>query len=233
MAQNIAFDMRNRLFGRLLDMSHAFFSKVRQGDVVTRMTSDVDSVQSVVSGTLTSIVNNLVVLVIAVAAMYQKNWILATAGVIMVPLFILPTKRVGEKRWEITREAQKKRDEINQILSETLGVSGQMLVKLFTGETAERGKYERANREMTDLHIREGMAGRWFHAAMNTFTNAGPMVIYLIGGLLMLRFGYAALTVGDIAAMVALLDRMSRPANAPLTVPVDVARSLDVFLPNL
>lgn len=228
-AQNITFDMRNKMFAHLLKMSHRFFAGSRQGDVITRMTSDIDSVQNVIAGTLTNILNSAAVLLIAVFAMYQKNWILATAGVIIVPLFIIPTRSVGKKRWAITHQAQKKSDEINQILSETLGVSGQMLVKLFTGEDAEYEKYRRINGEMTRLNIRESMAGKWFHAAMNTFTNAGPMLIYLIGGILMLKYTDSGLTVGDITVMVALLERMYRPVNSLLTVNVEVIRSMAVF----
>ena len=228
-AQHITCDLRNHLYGHLLQMPHRFFTGTRQGDIVTRMTSDVDAVQSVIAGTLTSIVSNAAILVLAAVAMYQKNWILATTGIIMVPLFIVPTRRVGRKRWEFTHQAQKKQDEANQILSETMGVSGQLLVKLFTGERIEYEKYERVNAELAVLNIRQNMAGRWFHAAMNTFTNAGPMLIYLAGGVLMLRFADGNLTVGDITVMVALLERLYRPVNSLLTIHVDVMRSMAVF----
>jgi ABC-type multidrug transport system, ATPase and permease components len=228
-AQNITFDMRNKMFRHLLNMSHRFFYSSKQGDVITRMTSDIGSVQTVIASTLTGLFSNISVLVLAVVAMYQKNWIMATAGVIITPLFILPTKQVGNKRWDITYEAQKKSDEINQILSESLSASGQTLVKLFTQEDEEYRKYETANAEMTKLNIKESMAGRWFRAAMSTFMNAGPMIIYLVGGLLMLRFGDTKLTVGDITVMVALLERMYRPVNVLLNMQVDIIRSMAIF----
>ncbi|MCL2632248.1 MAG: ABC transporter ATP-binding protein, partial [Coriobacteriia bacterium] len=228
-AQHITYDMRNKMFGHLLTMSHRFFSASRQGEVITRMTSDIGSVQSVISGTLTGLINNLALVIIAVVSMYQRNWILATAGVLLVPFLILPTKQVGNKRWDLTYQAQAKSDEINQILSESLSVSGQMLVKLFTRETAEYAKYEKANGEMIALNIKESMAGRWFRATMGTLTSSGPLVIYLVGGLLMFRYSADNLTVGDITVMVALLERLYRPVNMLLNMQVDIIRSMAIF----
>ncbi len=168
-------------------------------------------------------------LVLAVIAMFEKNWILAILGIVLVPVLILPTKRVGKRRWELTTLSQQKNDEINQILGETLSVSGQQLVKLFTREQSEYDRYEQLNAEMTRLNIRESMAGRWFRVAVGTLTNAGPMLIYLAGGLLMLKFGNTTLSVGDITVMVALLGRMYGPVNALLNIQVDVIRSMSLF----
>lgn len=228
-AQHITYDMRNQMYAHLQKMSHRFFTSSRQGDVITRMTSDISGVQSVIANTLTSILSNIAVLATSVVAMYQKNWILATVGVIIVPLFVLPTKRVGKTRWSLALKSQEKNDEINQILNETLSVSGQMLVKLFTNEKMEYEKYQKANREMTRLNIRESMAGRWFRVAMNTFTSMGPMLIYLVGGFLMIQMGNTSLTVGDITVMVSLLSRMYQPVNSLLNIQVDVIRSMALF----
>jgi len=228
-AQHITFDMRNKMFRHLLNMSYRFFTTNRQGEAITRMTTDIGSVQSVISGTLTSLISNVTLLALAVVTMYQKNWILATAGILIVPFLILPTRRVGQKRWDITYRAQAKNDEINQILSETMSVSGQLLVKLFNREDTEYGKYESANGDMTDLNIKESMAGRWFRATIGILTNAGPMVIYLTGGLLMLRYGVTDLTVGDVTVMVALLERLYRPVNSLLNMQVEIVRSMAVF----
>jgi len=228
-AQHITFDMRNSMFRHLLNMSYRFFTINRQGEAITRMTSDIGSVQTVISGTLTGLISNVTLLVLAVVTMYQKNWILASAGILIIPFLVLPTRQVGKKRWDITYQAQAKNDEINQILSETMSVSGQMLVKLFNREDAEYQKYENANGDMTDLNIKESMAGRWFRATIGILTNAGPMVIYLTGGLLMLRFGVTDLTVGDITVMVALLERLYRPVNSLLNMQVEIVRSMAVF----
>jgi len=228
-AQHITFDMRNKMFRHLLNMSHRFFSSSKQGEAITRMTSDISGVQSVIADTLTGLVRNLILVILAVVAMFGQNWILALAGVFVVPFLILPTKKVGKKRWDITYQAQAKNDEINQILSETMSVSGQMLVKLFTREDAEFEKYKQVNADMTALNIKESMAGRWFRATMGILMNAGPLVIYLIGGLLMLRSGAENLSVGNITVMVALLDRLYRPISMLLNMQVEVVRSMAIF----
>jgi ATP-binding cassette subfamily B protein len=227
-AQHITFDMRNKMFRHLLEMSHRFFSTNRQGEAITRMTGDIGAVQTVISGTLTSMFQNLMLVALAVIVMYRTNWSLASAGILLLPILILPTKRVGVKRWGIAYEAQAKNDEINQILAETMSVSGQMLVKLFQREDAEYKKYEKANAEMTALNIKENMAGRWLKAMVGTLVHTCPLAIYLIGGLLMLRLNQN-LTVGDITVMVVLIERMYRPVNMLLNIQVDIIRSMAVF----
>jgi ATP-binding cassette subfamily B protein len=229
MAQHITFDMRNRMYAHLQKMSHLFFTTSRQGDIITRMTSDISGVESVISGTLTNVLRNFAILITSVIIMYDKNWQLATIGIIIVPLFVIPTKRVGRTRWMLALQSQQKNDEINQILHETLSVSGQMLSKLFTNEPMEYGKYKNAGSEMTRLRIKENMAGRWFRMAMNTYSGIGPMLIYLAGGLLMINYGKTALSVGDITMMAALLTRMYQPVNSLLNIQVDLIRSLAMF----
>ena len=227
-AQHITLDMRNQMFSHLQSMSQRFFTTSSQGDIITRMTSDIDGVQQVISNTFTSILSNVITLIVAMAAMFQKNWILALIGIVVVPLFTLPTRHAGKTRWTLTREAQACNDEINGILNETLSVSGQLLVKLFGKEQQERERYERANEQMVKLNIKERMAGRWFFVVLSTFTSIGPMLIYLVGGILMIRYGHD-LTVGDITVMVALLGRMYMPVNQLMNIQVDWIRSMAMF----
>lgn len=228
-SEHIAKDMKNKMYAHLQRMSQRFYTVNKQGDIITRMTSDISGVQSVISGTLTSIVSNVAVLVTSIVVMVQKNWLLALVGVAILPLFILPTKTVGKKRWKLTLEAQQKNDEANQILNETLSVSGQQLVKIFTNEEKEYQSYARANEAIQKLNVKERMAGRWFRMAIGTFTNMGPMLIYLIGGVLILKTGNTSLTVGDVTVMVTLLTRMYRPVSSLLGVQVDFFRALALF----
>ncbi|MBQ8934645.1 MAG: ABC transporter ATP-binding protein, partial [Lachnospiraceae bacterium] len=130
-AQHITYDMRNQMFRHLQKMAHRFYTDNNQGDIITRMTSDIDGVESVITNTFKSILSNSITLVFALAAMFRKNWILALLGIAVIPLFVLPTRRAGKTRWNLTREAQECNDEINGILNETMSVSGQLLVKLF------------------------------------------------------------------------------------------------------
>ncbi len=227
-AQHIAGDMRCQMFRHLQRMGQRFFTTVGQGDIITRMTSDISGVESVVSGTFAGILSNLITLIVAVVAMFRKNWILALVGIAAVPLFTLPTRMAGHTRWKLAREAQESNDEINGILNETLSVSGQLLVKLFGREEDECARYEKANGRMMKLNIRERMAGRWFFMILSTFSSIGPMLLYLVGGILMINRGYD-LTVGDITVLVTLLGRMYGPVNSLLNIQVEWIRSMAMF----
>ena len=227
-AQHITFDMRNKMYAHLQQMSQRFFTTNNQGDIITRMTSDIGGVQSVITGTFTSILSNSITLIAALAVMYQRNWMLATLGVLVIPLFVLPSRRAGKTRWELTRESQACSDEINGILNETLSVSGQMLVKLFGKEQYEYDRYKDANSRMIRLNIKESMAGRWFFMVISVFSSIGPMLLYLVGGILMMQYGQD-LTVGDITVMVSLLGRMYGPVNQLLNIQVEWIRSMALF----
>ena len=227
-AQHITYDMRNQMYAHLQKMSQRFFTGSSQGDVITRMTSDIDGVQQVITSTFTSILSNVITLVIAAVAMFRKNWILALIGMVVVPLFTLPTRQAGKTRWKFASESQACKDEINGILNETLSVSGQLLSKLFGKERYEYDRYEQANGRMIRLNIRESMAGRWFRVILTTFTSIGPMLIYLVGGILMIRYDHG-LTIGDISVLVALLGRMYMPVNSLLNIQVDWIRSMALF----
>ena len=227
-AQHITFDMRNQMYAHLQKMSQRFFTTNNQGDIITRMTSDIDGVRQLITTNLTNILSDLITVIISMVAMFRKNWILALIGIVIVPLFTLPTRRAGKTRWKYANESQACNDEINGILNETLSVSGQLLSKLFGREKYEYERYEAANRRMIGLNIKEGMAGRWFRVVLTTFTSIGPMLIYLVGGILMIRHG-AALTIGDISVLVALLGRMYMPVNSLLNTHVDWIRSMALF----
>ena len=227
-SQHITFDLRNKMYGHLQKMSQGFFTSNNQGDIITRMTSDIGGVERVISSTFTSILSNTITLVCAVVIMYRENWILATVGVLVIPLFVIPTRWAGKTRWTLTREAQECNDEINGILNETLSVSGQLLVKLFGKEMHEYNRYVAANGRMVKLNIKESMAGRWFFVLIHTFSSVGPMLLYLVGGILMMKYD-STLTVGDISVLVALLGRMYGPVNSLLNIQVEWIRSMALF----
>jgi len=227
-AQHITFDMRNKMYKHLQCMSQGFFTSNNQGDIITRMTSDISGVERVITSTFTSILSNTITLVAAVVIMFRENWILATVGALVIPLFTIPTRWAGKTRWTLTQESQECNDEINGILNEKLSVSGQLLVKLFGREDYEYGRYEEANGRMINLNIRESMAGRWFMVIINTFSNVGPMLLYLVGGILIMRHD-STLTVGDITVLVTLLGKMYGPVNSLLNMQVEWMRSMALF----
>lgn len=227
-AQHITFDMRNAMFKHLLKMPQRFYTTNNQGDIVTRMTSDISGVQQVITNTMTSILSNSLTLIIAVIAMLQKSVPLAIVGMLIIPLFIIPTKKMGKIRWQLTNQAQQNEDQVNGILNETLSVSGQLLVKLYNQEQQESERYETISRQLLALTMKEKMAGRWFRVAMSTFSSVGPLLLYLIGGGLMVQYD-ANLSVGDITVMVVLLGKMYGPVNSLLNVQIDWIRSMALF----
>lgn len=227
-SETIGYEMRNELYQHIQSMSHRFFTSTNQGEMITRMTSDVSGIQNVIANTLTSIISNVLVLVVSLIAMISKNATLAAVGMVIVPLFVLSSRSAGKRRWSMTREAQDKSDSMNGILNETLSVSGQLLVKLFNKEAYEYSRYAALNKDISKLNVKQSMAGRWFRVVVSSFSSIGPMLIYLLGGILMIRYNHD-LTVGDIGVLVALLSKMYQPINGLLNTQVEVIRSMALF----
>ena len=113
-SQRIIFDMKNQMYDHLQHMPHAFFTSEKQGDIITRMNTDISGVSTVISGTLSSIVSNIATVVTTLSALFAMSWKLALVGIVVIPLLILPTKSVGKKRYQILTDAQAKNDEMNQ-----------------------------------------------------------------------------------------------------------------------
>ncbi|MBR2925752.1 MAG: ABC transporter ATP-binding protein [Clostridia bacterium] len=228
-SQHIIFDMKNQMYRHLQQMSHAFFTSERQGDIITRMNTDVSGVSSVISGTLSSILSNVTTVATTLIALFGMNWKMAIVGICVIPLLILPTRSAGRTRWKLLSESQAKNDEMNQLINETLSVSGSMLTKLFTREETEYEKFQKVNGEVTKLALKEQLSGRWFFMLMGIFTQIGPLLIYFAGGYLIIRKIDPSLTVGTITAMVALVNRLYRPVESLLNIQVDFTRSLALF----
>lgn len=228
-SQRIIFDMKNQMYHHLQYMPHSFFTTEKQGDILTRMNTDISGVSTVISGTLSSVVSNAATVITTLAALFAMSWQLAIVGIIIIPLLILPTKRVGKNQWKIRTDSQAKNDEMNQLINESLSVSGSMLVKLFTREEREYDKFVKVNSELTALNLKEQRSGSWFRVVMGMFTQVGPLLIYFAGGYLIISHIDSGLTVGTITAMVALINRLYRPVHELLNLQVDFTRSLALF----
>ena len=228
-SQRIIFDMKNQMYDHLQRMPHAFFTSEKQGDIITRMNTDISGVSSVISGTLASIVSNIATVVTTLVALLTMSWKLAIVGIVVIPLLILPTKSVGKKRYQILTDAQAKQDEMNQLINETLSVSGSLLVKLFTREEREYERFVAVNNEVTQLSLREQNSGRWFRVMMGMFTQLGPLLIYFAGGWFIITNADPTLTVGTVTATVSLINRLYRPVESLLNIHVDFTRSLALF----
>lgn len=228
-SQRIIFDMRNQMYSHLQYMSHSFFTTEKQGDIITRMNTDISGVSTIISGTLSSVVSNLATVITTLVALFWMSWQLALVGIVVIPMLVLPTKRVGKNQWKIRTDSQEKSDEMNQLINETLSVSGSMLVKLFTREKKEIEKFKTVNEEVSRLSMKEMRSGSWFRVVMGMFTQVGPLLIYFAGGYLIIGHIDETLTVGTITAMVALINRLYRPVQSLLDVSVDFTRSLALF----
>ncbi len=227
--QHITYDMRNKMYAHLQKMDHRFYTSNLQGDIITRMTEDIGGVQAVLTTTFLNLFSNISTVVIVLITLLQKSWILALVGLVMAPFLVLPTRFVGQKRWKIAEATQAQRDKSNQILHETLSVSGQLLVKLFTNEEREYEAYRAVNKETTRLAIKERLMGIWFWRILHVLRGMGPLLIYVAAGILMYRVGNSNLTVGDVTVIVALMGRLYQPIDQLLNIQVDVIRSMALF----
>ena len=228
-SQRIIFDMKNQMYDHLQHMPHAFFTSEKQGDIITRMNTDISGVSTVISGTLSSIVSNFATVITTLIALFSMSWQLAIVGIVVIPLLILPSRSVGKTRWKLASESQRKNDEMNQLVNETLSVSGSLLVKLFTREEREYQRFKTVNGEVSRLAMREQRSGKWFMVIMGMFTQVGPLLIYFAGGWFIIARMDQSLTVGVITATVALINRLYRPVQSLLNLQVDFTRSLALF----
>ncbi len=227
--QHVTFDMRNKMYAHLQKMGHRFFTSNMQGDIITRMTEDIGGVQSVIASTFLNFFSNCATVIIVLITLFQKNWILALISIAMVPLLVFPTRIVGKKRWQIADATQKQRDKSNQILNETLSVSGQLLVKLFTNEQREYDAYEAINKESTRLAIKERLMGLWFWRTLHVLRGIVPLLLYVAAGLVMFKLGHSNLSVGDVTVIVSLVNKLHHPVDQLLNIQVDVIRSMALF----
>ncbi|MEG1882357.1 MAG: ABC transporter ATP-binding protein [Clostridia bacterium] len=228
-SERIVYDMKNQMYKHLQCMPHSFFTSEKQGDIITRMNSDVDGVAAVISGTLSSAVSNSTIVITTLVALFSMNWQLAIVGIIVIPLLILPTKEAGKTRYQLLSAEQAKHDEMNEIVRETLSVSGSLLSKLFTREKVDYDRFERINAEVTKIALREQRSGKWFRLLMGMFMQIGPLLIYFAGGYFMVSKLDPTLTVGTVTATVSLINRLYRPVQTLFNLQVDFTRSLALF----
>ena len=228
-SQRIIFDMKNQMYDHLQHMPHAFFTSEKQGDIITRMNSDISGVGSVISTTLATIVSNIATVVTTLVALFSLNWMLAIVGIVLLPLLIIPSRVVGRTRWQLLTQSQAKTDEMNDMIGETLSVSGSLLVKLFTMEKREFARFDGINREVTRLSLKEQRSGLWFHMVMGMMIQIPPLLIYFAGGYFIISKWDPALTIGTVTATVTLINRLYRPVESLLNIHVSFTRSMALF----
>lgn len=228
-SQRIVYDMKNEMFQHLQKMPHSFFTSEKQGDIITRMNSDISGVATVISSILTNIISNVCTVITTIVALFNIDAKLSLIGILVIPLLVLPTKSAGKNRWQLLSKSREKMDELNDVINESLSVSGSLLIKLFTQEETINKKFDAINKEVVTLSVKESRAGSWFRVVMGIFTNLGPLLIYLAGGYLIIKTNDTAITVGTITATVNMINRLYRPVESLLNVSVDLTRSMALF----
>ena len=224
--ERVTFDLRVRLFKHLHKQPLGYFASVRPGEPLSRVLNDVEGVGQAVSKTLTAVLKNAIVLSSAVAAVVWLDWRLALVALCLLPLFVAPTRRVGCKRKALKRRGQERLAELTGLLSETLSLSGALLLKTFGAEKIERRRVKEKCRELMGLSLEQTLLGRWFAMLLGLFESVGPALIFLTGGYLVIE-GRAKL--GTLVAFVTLLRRLYSPASELAGVHVDLVTSYAYF----
>src|SRR3984957_11017027 len=160
--EGIMRDIRTSLVNHLHRMPLSFFTSTKTGEIMNRVSNDVDNIDNVVTGTLVSIVTNVFTMVTTVVTILILDWRLALVALAIVPLMILPLSPVGRKMYDVRKLTRQKRDEIESITQETLSISGITLIKSFVREPFERARFYRTATEQMTLEVRLAMVGRWF-----------------------------------------------------------------------
>jgi ATP-binding cassette subfamily B protein len=224
--EGIMRDIRTTLVAHLHHMPLSFFTGTKTGEIMNRVSSDVDNIDNVVTGTLVSIVTNIATMVTTVVTIFILDWRLALVSLAIIPLMIVPLSPVGRRMYDIRKLTRRKRDEIESITQETLSISGITLIKSFVREPFERARFYRTGTELMDLEIRLAMVGRWFMASINAMIIIGPALVWLAGAWLAINGG---VTVGTIVAFVGYLGRLYTPASSLAGVQVQIVSALAVF----
>jgi ATP-binding cassette subfamily B protein len=226
MGEGIIFDLRQEMYTHMQRMSLRFFTHTKSGEVISRFTNDVVGAQSAVTGTLPNITTNVITLVSTLVVMISIEWRLALLSVVVLPLFLLPARRVGRILRKIRRQAMEYNADMSSIITETLGINGVLLVKTFGRQRQEVERFRETNRNVRDIGVRRALVGRWFFLGLGIASAIGTALIYWAGGHLVLS---GAITVGTIVAFAAYLVRLYGPISALSNVQVEFATSMVSF----
>jgi ATP-binding cassette, subfamily B, bacterial len=223
--QRVMHDLRAAVYRHLQQMSLAFFTRTRTGEVQSRIANDIGGLDSVVTTTATSIAQNATTVIASLVAMCILNWRLAAISLVFVPLFVWLTRRVGKVRRRITTEQQRRLADLSALVSESLSVSGIML-----GKTMGRGqdlaqRFTGESKGIADLEVRSRMAGRWVMSTIQMTFAIQPAIIYWLAGQSFL----GATSIGTVVAFTTLQTRLLFPIQSLLGVGADTEASLALF----
>src|SRR3954464_6184147 len=226
--QRVMHDLRARVYRHLQRLPLAFFTRTRTGEVQSRIASDIGGVQTVVTTTATSIVQNVTTVLATVAAMIALDWRLAVFSLAVLPPFVWLSRRVGRQRKKLTAARQSTMADISSLVAESLSVSGILLGKTMGRADELADRFEGESAHLADLEVRSRMAGRWVMAPIQTSFAVMPALVYLVAGLL-IAGGNDAITIGTVVAFTTLQNRVIFPIQSLLGVSVDVQSSMALF----
>ncbi|GIK72919.1 MAG: ABC transporter [Chloroflexota bacterium] len=224
--EGIIYDLRNEMFDHLGRMSMRFFTNTKSGEIVSRFNNDVVGAQSAITGTIPEILTNVVTLVSTLAVMLAIEWRLALLSVAVLPLFLLPARRVGLILRKIRRQALDYNADMSSQITETLTVSGALLMKTFNRLPDEARKFRRNSANVRDIGVRRAEVSQLFFMGLGLVGAIGSALVYWVGGWMVLN---DALTVGTIVAFTAYLTRLYGPISALTNVQVEFVTALVSF----
>jgi len=224
--EGLIYDLRVALFDKVQQMPIAFFTRTQTGSLISRLNNDVVGAQTAVTSTLGSVVSNVVVLLTTLVAMLTLEWRLTLLSLIVLPVFIIPAKRVGAKLQTIAREQMGLNAEMNTQMTERFNVSGALLVKLFGRHSEEVGAFSRRAGRVRDIGIRSALYGRIFFVALGLVGAVGAAAIYGVGAHLVVDGG---ITAGTLVAMAAFVQRIYQPLTGLTNARIDLMTAFVSF----
>ncbi|MDQ6811295.1 MAG: ABC transporter ATP-binding protein/permease [Actinomycetota bacterium] len=226
--QRVMHDLRAAVYAHLQRMSLAFFTHTRTGEVQSRIANDIGGIDSVVTSTATSIVQNVTTVVAVVVAMILLDWRLAAFSLVLLPFFVWLTRRVGEERRRIQSVRQSRLADMSTLVEESLSVSGILLGKTMGRSPELVNRFGDESSELADLEVRARMAGRWRMASVQMSFAIMPALVYWFAGESIASGGHA-ITIGTVVAFTTLQTRLLFPIQSLLSVGLEVQTSLALF----
>ena len=224
--EGLIYDLRVALFDKVQNMPIAFFTRTQTGALISRLNNDVVGAQTAVTGTLGSVVSNVVVLVTTLGAMLALEWRLTVLSLVVLPVFIIPARRVGVRLQDISREQMGLNAALNTQMTERFNVSGAMLVKLFGRHRDEVDAFSGRASRVRDIGITGAMYGRVFFVALGLVGALGAVAIYGIGAFMVISGG---ITIGTLVAMAAFVQRIYQPLTGLTNARLEVMTALVSF----
>lgn len=230
--EGVIFDLRQQMYEHLSRMSVRFFTHTKSGEIVSRFSSDVVDAQTAITGTLPNILTNGIILVTTLAVMVTIEWRLTILAVLVLPLFLLPARRVGRILRRIRRQAMELNAEMSSIVQETLSINGALLVKTFGRQADEVDRFRSVNRKVAEIGVRRALVGRWFMLGLGMAAAIGSALVYWFGGYMVIRdplSSAAPVTIGTLVAFTAYLTRLYGPISGLSNVQVEFVSSMVSF----